>query len=329
VRVLSIVLLAACGRGGFDPVDGADGTTPPDLTHVQLATGWSVSVFHDFSQEHPYNDTEFPDPPELYSNAPVKAFTLSLPYPQAIGVCAGRDILVITATGIEIHYYGMHPPNDMNLPDGINGAVWTNPRLLVTSTSSMGGDGVFWIAGDWTISPIVNPNNTRDITFDAAGGFDSVGVGQPYYGDMTGVYLLGPPSVLIVPSGDAASLHVAGDVLLFTDRHTDVDSDLVSVASGTHATTVLATASAIQLADGDATAPALGWATIDNKQLVEVIPGSAPFEAIAETTDPLYTWMGAAIPPPSHPLGTPWPSIYLIESNRALGIDRLLRFTMP
>lgn len=318
-----MIAMAGCGRTGFAQQDSI---ASPDLSHIRVAPGWSAAVAYDFSTEHPYVDVDFVDGAEMYSNGPGKAFTLSLPYAQGIGVIAGRDILVITK-GLEIHSFGAHPPNTAGLPDELTGAVWANPTLLATSSSLNDGDGVFGISANWTISQINTNNNMRDVTYDLAGGFDGVGVGAAYYGDITGVYRLGPPDVMVATSVDASSVHVAGDALLFVDRRSDTDADLVSVASTSHTTTVLATSATIQLADGDALAPQLGWATLSHKQLVEIVPGAAPFQSIAETTDPLFTWQGAAIPPPSHPLAMPWPSIYLVESNRALGIDRLLRFT--
>jgi hypothetical protein len=335
---LLLVVAGACGRGGFGIVpDGGDdadagsttdGDVGPDLSHIAVSPGWTVEVFRDFSADHVYVEDDFLEATSIYSNAPIDLFVLHPPFPEALGMLAGRHVVVIDELRYEAHDYGQHLPNTPGLPDRLRGAVWTPEGIRVTSSSEGAGDGLFAIATDWTITQLASDNNARDVTWDAEGTFDALGTPRLYYGHDMGVMRgdanMTEPETIV--GGNVHSLNIVGDVLVLT-RTTTGGMALRRIESTTHSASIVTMSELIMLADGAAPPTALGWVVVDGKRLARANASAAtPFTPIADTLDPDYVWWGAAVPPPTHRLGTPWPSLYVIESNRALDIDRILRF---
>ena len=302
----------------------ADATHGADLSHITLAAGWSVEEFRDLAALYPYVDQQFVDGPETYSNQVARPFAIAGGMGESLGVVAGRAILSVTATTFAVHDYGHHAPNTPPFPDHISSALWRlDDTLSVTSSSANAGDGVFSISSSWSITPAYTTNNVRDVALDPDGGFDAVGAPSLYYGDMSGVYRLFG-NVMIVPSSDATSLHFVDGALIYVHSTSDASADLYQVASMTHTQTLLLHAGAIDLGEGPTPAPYLAWAVLDAARLGRVDPTEpSGFGEVASTT-PDYTWLGAMAPPQGHALGD---ATYVIESNRALGIDRVLRFT--
>src|SRR5687767_8729396 len=126
--IVAIACLAACGRYGF--ADGDAGSSDArdvgdanDLPHIVPAAGWSVRVFNDFSAQHTFRPTDFVDGAESYNNGPDAMFILQAPYPEALAIVAGRELIELTAQGYVPHGFGAHPPNTPNLPDYIRCGV--------------------------------------------------------------------------------------------------------------------------------------------------------------------------------------------------------------
>lgn len=325
-----LIFVVGCGHDPTTTTDAAghpDGTGSgsADLSHITLAPGWNVEVFRELAPLVPYVDQQYVDGPEVSSNQIRAPFAISGAMGQALGVVSGRAIIALTATTFALHDYGQHVPNAPGLPDLISSAVWKDNSLAVSSSSANGGDGVFTVASDWTISVALINNNVRQLALDPTGGFDAIGTAGLYFGDQSGVYRLAG-KVLIVPSSDASSLHVAAGSLIYVHRLSDQAADLYQVATGTHTQTLLLHAAVIEVGEGPTTSPFLAWAVLDAARLGRVDPTDpAGFGEVASTT-PDYTWFGAMAPPAGHALGD---ATYVIESNRALGVDRVLRFTHP
>lgn len=280
-------------------------------------------MFRDLAPLVPYVDQQFVDGTETYSNQVGAPFAISGSLGESLGVVGGRAILSLTATTFALHDYGQHPANTLPFPDFISSAVYKDNSLALSSTSANGGDGVFTIASDWTIANALVDNNVRWIALDATGAFDAIGTPGLYFGDMSGVFRLAG-DLKIVPSTDATSLHVIGDSILYVHRVSDTSADLYQIASGSHAQTLLLHATVIEVGEGPTSAPYLGWAVLDAARLGRVDPTSTEgFTEVASTT-PDYAWFGAMAPPAGHALGD---ATYVVESNRGLGVDRVLRFT--
>lgn len=327
--LVQVCIVAGCGH---DPTattdakhgDGSIGDAGSDLSHIALSAGWSVEVWRDVAPLVPYVDQQFVDGTEIYSNQIGGPFAISGAMGESLGVLAGRTIVSLTATTFALHDYGRHAPNTSPFPDEISSAVWKDNSLALTSTSLDGGDGVFTIASDWTIAVALTTNNVRHIALDPTGAFDAIGTPGLYFGDMNGVYRLAG-RILIVPSQDAASVHVVGDKILYTSRASDTSADLYAIASTTHTQKLILHAEVIDLGEGPTPAGYLGWAVLDTHRLGRIDASDTGFEEAASTTGD-WVWTGAMAPPQGHALGD---ATYVVESNRVLNVDRVLRFTHP
>jgi hypothetical protein len=255
-----LILVAGCGSDPAKTADAAthlDGSGSADLTHITLASGWNVEVFRDLAPLLPYVDHQFVDGTEAYSNQVSAPFAISGTMGESLGIVGGRAILAVTATTFALHDFGHHAANTLPFPDLISAAVWKDNSIALSSSSANGGDGVFAIAADWTISSALVDNNVRDIALDSTGAFDSIGTPGLYIGDMSGVFRLAG-DLKIVPSTDATSLVVVGNSILYVHRISDQSADLYQVTTGTHAQALLLHAAVIELGEGPTTAPLPG-----------------------------------------------------------------------
>src|SRR5450432_1612872 len=127
----ALVIVAACGSDPIDrPIDAAtaDATVdagPPNFSYISLAPGWKVDVFRDVTPLIPYIDMQFIDGTEIYSNEIGRPFVTQGLQGDALGICAGREIAILTPSSFALHDYGKHAPRSMGLPDGISSGVWT------------------------------------------------------------------------------------------------------------------------------------------------------------------------------------------------------------
>ncbi len=316
------------GSGGDDAPPGGDGgpdAPPGELDHIRTAPGWKARVFHEFSSRFTYVPIDFVDDNEMYSNQPDSLFVLRAPFAEALAVVAGRVVIELTASTYTAHDYGGHAPETPGLPDNLTSGTYVpdldgaGPAVLVTSSSRHAGDGTFRVTPAWAISSDRTTNNTRGILWDAAGVFDELGLSEGYLGASNGVFRRDAAMGPAILAGDTKTMHLAGLDLLLT-RHLATSVQLVQVTTGTHAERTLAERTMIELADGPAPAPHLAWATLDLAQLA-LVRSDGSLEMVAESTDAAFTWQAAAAAAPPHELAGP---VYLIESNRALDLDRVI-----
>lgn len=328
VRVLvsGLVALAACGRGGFDELAGLDAAT--ELAHVTTAPGWTKSVYVDFSADFTYNPADFIDGAAV-DNQPRGIAVLGAPFAEILAIGAGRSIIELSTTRYIPHDYGMHAPNG-SLADDFSGMAFVTdvpsvgPRLVVGSSSEGGGDGVYHVNVMWSIARDMTNNNVRAFMWDTAGAV--VGTPDNFVGTGGGMVRRSNMAVSVV-AGDIHSLVTfPGGVMVAREL---VDND-VRLIRGSWTGTVfteaeLAVHESIVFANGDRPSTALAWAVLDRASLVEVaIDGTSI--PIATTDDAAFTWADATVPAIGHALA-PTRSIYVLESNRALDIDRVLVFT--
>jgi hypothetical protein len=327
-----LFVLAACGRVGFAQKD-ASANPNPELPYIELAPGWSAAVFNDFSDEHSYIDIDLVDPPEMYSNAPASLFVMSSPYPSALAVVAGRDVIELTSSTYAIHHVGATTtPNQTGVPDELTNGVFVpgaTPYVLLSSSSATLGDGTFRMTTQWQVSSDTSTNNTRCVAVDATGSFDAgtAAVPEVYYGSDSGVWRRSTQSQLFV--GDSKTLKAAGGSLLVTRAIGPGDQRLVKVDSftaGMYPETELARSSLIELGEGEPPG-GIGWAVFDSSRLVSVT--ATGVVEIARTSDASFNWEAAATPPAGHALATAQNIVYVLESNRTLDTDRILVLTSP
>ena len=337
--MLAGLVTAACGGGGGTPDgrgggDGPSGDGGDPLAHVDVASGWTAGVAHDFSADHVYNPAELVDGTVTHGNEPDGLFFVRAPYPDALLVTAGRQLLELGAGGsYTVRDFTHAMPNQPGLPDQIRVGTWVpdflaaGPTILVSSSSEDGGDGVFRITPSWVSSSDRNVNNTRSILWDATGAFDDIGGPEGYLGTQYGIIRRSESPTQLIP-GDTQTMHLVGPNLLVSRRVSPTSFSLVLIASGAHTETMLAERGEIRIGEGDPPPPFLAWVVLDQRQLALVDP-SGELVVIAETLDPAYAWRIPGAPPDGHPFAGPTPRVYLVENNRTLDLDRVLVFTGP
>jgi hypothetical protein len=313
--------------GGDEPDASTDALDP--FAYLTFAPGYAATVFQDYSASYTFDAMDWMEATEVHDNHPAYAFALQSPFPQALGVIAGREILVLDGTRYEAHDYGNHAPNaGMGQPDNLTGAQFVanldnnGPALLVSSGSEDAGDGAFRITPLWAISIDLSVNNTRSILNDATGAFDARMGAERYLGSQNGI--VRRSDQVLFAAGDTRSMRVVGNDLYIT-RFTGMAEQLIRIASGTHTEFVLATRTRLRIAEGPSPVGVIAWAVVDGKQLVQ-LHASGKIDVLAEVTDPAYVWTSAVVPPPGHPLAG---RVYVLESNRARDLDRVLAITTP
>ena len=320
-----------CKEPGVDEPDAAPDVPGDPFAYITFAQAYSASVFQDYSANFNYVAVDWMEATESYDNQPDYLFALRSPFPQALGVIAGRKILVLTGTTYDAHDFGNHAPNaGGGQADNLTGAMYvsdldgTGPALVVSSASEDTGDGSFRVTPQWAISLDLTFNNTRCVLQNAPGGFDAQLTAQRYLGAQNGI--IRRSDSLVIAPGDTRSMRVVGNDL-YTTRFIPLTmtEQLIRIASGTHAETMLAERTRIRIVEGAPPAGYVAWAIIDFKQLA-LIAADGGLTVVAETTDSAYAWTSAVVPPAGHPLVN---RLYLLESNRALDLDRVLAIKTP
>jgi hypothetical protein len=313
-----------CRPEGTPSIDAPQDAPDP---FAYITTDLAVELFQDYSPQFAYDPMDFVEVDEVFDNQPSWLFALHPPFPAALGVIAGRQVLVLSGSTFEEHDFGQHPPDTFDQPDNLTGATFVadldgDPALYASSGSRNAGDGAYIITPAWTISRDRALNNVRGILYDATGAFDNLGVPEGYLGAQQGIVKRSTGLAILI--GDHKNLRLVDDDLLVT-RHLLGSVELRRIASVTHAETLLATRSLIRLGEGEPPPGAIAWAILDRSQLA-LVRATGELDVIAETTDPGYVWHSIVIPPASHPLAG---RIYVLESNRTLDLDRVLAITPP
>lgn len=332
---MGFVLLAAC-RSGFDEhdarvADDASGDAVGDaLPHVGVAPGWTKAVFVDFSADFTYVTEDFVDVNGVVAdNRPDGLTVLSPPFAEILAVVAGRTIIELSTGRYVEHDFGMHAPETAN-PDELTNMslvadTGSGPRLVVGSSSESNGDGLFFVNSAWSIARDMSLNNVRCFLWDAAGTVQ--GAPRVFVGTGGGTFVR-PDTSTAVLFGDIKSIVSIPNGVVFARELVDnTDTRLVRATwNGTSFVEAeIAVREEIEFAEGDRPSGALAWAITDLEQLVELAnDGTATM--IATTSQPGYEWRAAAAPPIGHSLAAKR-SIYVLESNRDMDIDRVLVFT--
>ena len=329
VLVSGLVALVACGRGGFDELDAIDAT---ELAHVTVAPGWTKAVYVDFSADFTYNLADFIDGDAgefTVDNQPRGIAVLGAPFAEILAIGAGRSIIELSTTRYIAHDFGMHPPNG-SPADDFSGMAFVadipsvGPRIVVGSSSPGGGDGIYHVNVMWSIARDMTNNNVRAFMWDTAGAV--VGTPDNFVGTGGGMVRRSNMAVSVL-AGDIRSLVTIPGGVVVARELVENDVRLIRASwTGTVFTEAeLAVHQSIVFANGDRPSTALAWAVFDRASLVEVAADGTA-SPIATSDDPAFTWADATVPVIGHALA-PARSIYVLESNRALDVDRVLVFT--
>ncbi len=336
------LVLLACGRLGYDATDNSaveDAASPADdasvAQHAQLLPGWTVKVWRDFSEQVDYNAQDLIDGDQIFGNAPGGLFLLSPPFEDGFGVFFGRELLQLPAEGTStLRDYRPAAVNGSALPDHMTDALQVSPwrgtenSILITSTSDKGGDGVYQIALDWSMSRAQNYNNVRTVAFDPNGNFDDLGQPEVYYGAMDGLQRFAEPNPVEIAVGDAVRIAFEpGNRLLVVRRFSDLGTMTASsIESGTHNEALWydAPGNNLQIVRGTV-AQASATFIRDRNELVE-LSQSSPEQVIASSSDPDWRWM-AALKVSTGPLA--FDGFYLLEHNPGLDLERILLLSPP
>jgi hypothetical protein len=324
-----------CETAG-DMIDAmiGDAISPNDV-HLHASPGWTIRVLADLTGVVPYKASDFTDgvtTMETFDNAPNGVAALYAPFTSLFAVTAGRSIIEVSATGATAHDYRPAAP-DMLGPDNIYRLAFaapadTGPKLWLGAVSLNGGDGLYTIDETWAIKRDNALNNITGITFDPTGAYDSTNTGIIYFIDQAGIERRDTATThtLVSPgSSNHDDLVVTPTAMFSVFYPSETSSQLVSIATGTHAVTTLATETVLDIAEGG---PVSGTSVTALRNETDLVIYDAAGTATvgATSTDPTWQWIDATLPHPPHPLAG---SIIIVESNRTLDIDRLLVVTPP
>jgi hypothetical protein len=333
LALLGLCLVSLGCRVHFDAVPGDGGEdTDPTLAHVELAEGWSVAVYRDFSDEFTYVAADFVDTDETYDNQPGTIGFLSAPFPEEMVVASGRSLLELSPTLYRERTYGQHLPDSATLPDTVRCPQFVanldgSPGILVSSSSRNGGDGTFIIAPDFSIAVDKVVNNVRCAIWDASGTFDSRGTPEAYLAASNGI-IRRSDNAVVINNQDHEQIKLTPDgsaILGARYDSTDTTMNLISMASGGHAETMLAHATDLRIGPGNI--PGTNGAVITELDTLFTI-GDGSISQVAHSADANYAWFSLGTPPAGHPLELePNGTIYVVESNRTDDVDRILVLT--
>jgi hypothetical protein len=308
-------------------------------------------VYWDFSAEFVHEPTDFVDAPgdeaEVYDNQPHALTLLSAPFPEALAMIAGREILVLQPPGtFTRHDYrpasaettGPDFPADLKQVSGLP-ALGGNPYLLLAAVSWNSGDGLYGIAPDWSLTRLESTNNVRTLVFDAAGAFDNTGAATLYWALDHGLFTYkGADDVL----GGALAFEctllpfLVGIACVVEDQPA-TSIEVVTVTSTTHEVTSLVGGRWFALAGGEPERlGGLVHGILDSGALVQ-IAADGGVTTLARTLDlPDWWWVDVVVPPAGHALGST-AAAYVLEVHAVAvaggGYDldrfRILRLTPP
>jgi hypothetical protein len=328
LRALVIVLVAGCGRIGFEAAPDTGASGDASMSHLTVAPGWHASVFVDFSSQFVYQPADFVDATDTYDNEPSHLIATHIPYAPALLVTAGRHVLEITPTSFVDHDYGNHVPDTTGRPDALQAPTMAFPtigqgRVLLTSSSPNTGDGVFVMTTAFSLTTESNFNNVLSVVYDAGGLFDARGTDEVYLGTLSqGVVRESDMATNLVP-GIIRTIRRIGSDMMITREVADDDQRLVRVTSGTHAEIPIAQARTLRLGQGDPPAPGVAWVVVDRNAL-EILSPSGELDTVASHDDPNAAWQASVVPIPLSGLAGPTARVFVLESNITAGVFRVL-----
>jgi hypothetical protein len=171
---IGLIVIAGCGRIGFQNLAADDGTRGDDGAGIGDGTAMANI---DLSGVVPYNPNDFPDGTGL-DNAPRAIAALYAPFPDGFAVAAGRSIIEVHLDGTTIvHDFRPAAPDGAG-PDeitqlGYGSLAGMGPRLWLCSASPGAGDGLYNITPAWTIARERMTNDVTGLAIDPTGAFDS------------------------------------------------------------------------------------------------------------------------------------------------------------
>jgi hypothetical protein len=319
---------------GGDADDDASGRVELDGEEVFLAEGWSVEIAMDFSNRFSLPAEPFVDVNVAYEQ-PRELFLLPDPFPEGVGVIAGRRIYALAPPdGVEEHDYSPATIDEFG-PDSIRQAHAVsdfdgNPVMFVSSGSWNGGDGVYRVERDWSITRMNNNNNIEAVVADSQGRYDGRGVPTLYWSNDRGLRREGPVTVFDAAKILECVLLASDDMACVTTAADDwVLRSLEVFASTSHdATTVAVDVPDLNLVSGDLSGSATGLFAVQNRRELVVLDFDGEVEVHARTLTSGWQWVAAVIPPGEHILGGDG-SFYLVEFNGNDHRYRLLRLQPP
>lgn len=311
--------------------ESQDGPRLLDGENVTAPPGWTVEVYRDFSADYEFRSMDFSEPMETYSNDTIRLFVVEAPFEPGLGIVAGRHVLELQASGAFVDHNYTPAAVDTVGPDVITaGTFFPNidgaPAIVLSATSWGAGDGHYTLDTSWTLTQATANNNVWTVSADPTGRFDGLGLPALYWsGYEQALFRYG--WVEIVPAASASDIQVlpGGEMLAVVQG---APASLVRIESVTHGVTQLmgpAMRSLTLVAGAPERFSGYAYALYDQRQLIE-LRRDGSFTVLAETD---WTWASAVVPPASHPLGAGRPGFYILDKNRALDRDRVIRLVPP
>ena len=312
-----LLACAACGRLGFGSVD-AGGDAGPE-------------VVVDLSGDFTYVPDDFVDQGNSHDNALVGLCMLAPPFSSSLAVLGPRALYEVTpASTIVVHDYrpamsGLGGPDAFR--ECLMSASPTDGTVLWLGGASIGGgDGLYNITSAWDLTRANTLNNVEgmlvdDGTHGVPGELIYSSDGQLYArpADVS-VATIGLRVPTLARTGDGGVVGVVEPVELTSyavstfDRVTFAHTELF----------VVYTEPAFAL-EARPEAPVIAYAIFDHRALV-ILYDDGMMVPIAAPDDPDSLWVDVAVPPANNSLPR---ALYVLESNRVLDRDRVLRIPVP
>lgn len=332
-----LLLCGACGRLCFEQnheaVSGDDASTAIDQ-HLQAADGWSIAPLVDLTGIVVYDSEDFDDidtvtgAVEKLGNDPSYVAALYTPFDASFAVIAGRYVIEIPAEGpASLHSYEP-PPARNDGPDAPTQATFANfgtdeVGLWITSDSQAGGDGLYLIPSNWSITRKDGTNNTHALGLDPHGAYDGVGEAALYMSSVqsklrrrtaTGQMQDLP---VVVPERPGIIGVAEQDGILYIAIQDEIHTVLERVQPGpSYLVTFVGTANTFSLAEGSTDAGL--FALKDNIELVTP-DDSSKLVRVAWTDDRDWAWRSVSAPRAGH-----WCAGYLIVLEWTARTTRLV-----
>jgi hypothetical protein len=213
----------------------------------------------------------------------------------------------------------------------------------MTGHSTAAGDGLYSLDTSWTITRPSAQNNTQAVTFDATGIFEGLGTPQTYVAiensnaaailrrsDTANIVPNGAESfrdIEVLPTGTLAFVAHEGFIPAGSRRVGEVVVSAGPTYTPQYSSQLAS--SRMSLVTGSLARLPAGMHVVDGGTRIVRLPSltTAP-EVVAESLTPGWVWVAAAVPSSAHPEGQR-PAYLLLESNRGLGLDRVLALTPP
>jgi hypothetical protein len=328
--------------GGDDATAGSTGGDPGVIEVegeiLEVDPGWAAGVFRDFSVDFVFDADAYFDDPYTFNNAPQSMFVLRAPFAAGLGIITVHTVIELSAEQgfAERFYFGATPDGPDALWQAVDCAGWNGIEAgyCLNSGSQGGGDGLFLISPDWSMSVIEVINNCNYIGFDPQGKFDETNVPSLYYGTPTS--LVRHPSTVLVSARTQPRFVLEDGRLAFILDDARVQR-LMLMESITHVQSVVTSeplpelpiarqnAGALRIATGDLSAlPGSMYFLRRASELVELAGDGTTRTVARSQSGQDWRWASVVVPEPGHPLSTDGPTFYLLEANRTDDRDRVI-----